>query len=222
MNVDHRRALVAETLGTAFLLATVVGSGIMAQTLADGNSALALLGNTIPTGAILVVLILMFGPVSGGHFNPAISLVFWLRQELNTRQFSYYLAAQVAGAMLGVLIAHAMFELPLVSFSATTRTGLGQFISEVVATFGLVAAILATLRHGITVVAVAVGLYISAGYWFTASTSFANPAVTIARGLTDTFAGIRMMDIPLFIIAQLVGGVLALWIIGWMLKTKRE
>jgi glycerol uptake facilitator-like aquaporin len=222
VKVDYRRALLAEALGTAFLLATVVGSGIMAQTLADGNSALALLGNTLPTGAILVVLILMFGPVSGGHFNPAISLVFWLRHELSSRQFIYYVTAQVTGATLGVLIAHAMFELPLVSFSETTRTGIGQFISEVVATFGLAAAILATLRHGITVVAAAVGLYISAGYWFTASTSFANPAVTIARGLTDSFSGIRLMDVPLFVIAQLAGGVLALLIIGWMLKTKHE
>lgn len=217
MSVCYRRALVAEALGTAFLLATVVGSGIMAQALADGNSALALLGNTIPTGAILVVLILMFGPVSGGHFNPAISLVFWLRHEINFRQFLYYVTAQVTGAMLGVAIAHAMFELPLVSFSATSRTGLGQFISEVVATFGLVGAILATVRHGVTVVAVAVGLYISAGYWFTASTSFANPAVTIARGLTDTFSGIRTMDVPLFIVAQLVGAMLALWIMSWLL-----
>ena len=222
MSFDYRRALVAETLGTAFLLATVVGSGIMAQTLADGNSALALLGNTIPTGAILVVLILMFGPVSGGHFNPAVSLVFWLRHEINFHQFLYYVAAQVTGAILGVAIAHAMFELPLVSFSETSRTGLGQFISEVVATFGLVGAILATVRHGGTVVAVAVGLYISAGYWFTASTSFANPAVTIARGLTNTFSGIRTMDVPLFVIAQLVGAMLALWIMSWLLKTTHE
>ena len=222
MSFDYRRALVAEMLGTAILLATVVGSGIMAQTLADGNSALALLGNTMPTGAILVVLILMFGPVSGGHFNPAVSLVFWLRHEIEFRQFLHYVAAQVTGAMLGVAIAHAMFELPLVSFSETSRTGLGQFISEVVATFGLVGAILATLRHGVTVVAVAVGLYISAGYWFTASTSFANPAVTIARGLTNTFSGIRTMDVPLFVIAQLVGAMLALWIMSWLLKTTHE
>ncbi len=222
MNTDDQRALAAEALGTAFLLATVVGSGIMAQSLSNGNPTLALLGNTLATGAILVVLILMFGRVSGGHFNPAISLVFWLRREISFRMFKYYVAAQLIGALLGVAIAHAMFELPLISISDTSRTGRGQFISEVIASFGLVAAILATLRHGLSVVAIAVGLYICAGYWFTASTSFANPAVTIARGLTNTYSGISPVDIPLFLSAQVLGAMLAAWIIGWMLKTRRD
>ena len=174
----------------------------------------------LPTGAILAVLILMFGPVSGGHFNPAVSLVFWLRREISLRRFAYYTGAQVVGATLGVMIAHAMFELPLIAFYTTARTGLGQILSEIVATFGLVAAILATVRHGVIVVAAAVGLYISAACWFTASTSFANPAVTIARSLTSTFSGIRGVDVPLFIVAQTIGAVLALWAIRWILTMR--
>src|SRR5205085_6456637 len=182
--------LVAEALGTAFLLATVIGSGIMAQRLSGGNLALALLGNTLPTGAILVVLILIFGPVSGAHFNPAVSLAFALRRELAWSTAALYIAAQVLGALAGVWAAHLMFELPLVQVSATPRSGPGQWFAEAVATFGLLLTIFGCLAGARAAIPYAVGLYITAAYWFTASTSFANPAVTIARSLSDTFAGI--------------------------------
>jgi len=211
------RKLVAEALGTALLLATVVGSGIMAENLAGGNVAIALLGNTIPTGAILVVVIWCFGPVSGAHFNPAVTLVFLLRKEIGTGDAASYVIVQVAAAIAGVWAAHAMFDLPLLQFSANARSGAAQWFAEAVATFGLVTAILGTLRWGAKIVAASVGLYITAAYWFTASTSFANPAVTIGRTLTDTFSGIQPLHAPAFVAAQLAGAVAAAWLIGWLL-----
>jgi len=204
------RRLFAELLGTAFLLATVVGSGIMGETLAGGNVALALLGNTLPTGAILIVLILIFGPVSGAHFNPAVTLAFALRGEFRWSEIGFYILVQVAGGILGVLAAHAMFDLPLMQISAHARSGPGQWFAEGVATFGLLLTILGCVARAPHAVAYAVGLYITAAYWFTASTSFANPAVTIARALSDTFAGIAPSGVPAFIAAQLVGMVAAL------------
>ncbi len=199
------RRLFAEALGTAFLLATVIGSGIMGERLAGGNVALALLGNTLPTGAILVVLILIFGPVSGAHFNPAVSLAFALRGEMKWTELAPYIAAQILGGLLGVLAAHAMFELPMLQISAHARSGPGQWFAESVATFGLLLAIFGCVARAPQAVAYAVGLYITAAYWFTASTSFANPAVTIARTFSDTFAGIAPAGVPGFIVAQLVG-----------------
>lgn len=208
----------AEFSGTAFLLATVVGSGIMAEQLAGGNVAIALLGNTIPTGAILVVLITMLGPISGAHFNPAVSLVFALRNELSWLQAGIYVAMQIAGGIIGVWAAHLMFGDSLLQFSSTVRTGPSQWFAEGVATFGLVFTILATLRAKPDAVAMAVGLYITAAYWFTASTSFANPAVTIARGLSDTFAGIRPADVPAFVMAQVLAAVIAWLVCRWLLR----
>lgn len=199
------RRLLAEGLGTALLLAAVVGSGIMAERLAAGNGAVALLGNTLATGAMLVVLITMLAPISGAHFNPAVTLAFCLRQEVKVADAVAYVIVQLVGAIAGVLIAHAMFELPLLQISLRVRSGPAQAFSEAVATFGLLLTIVLTLRARPQAVATAVGLYITAAYWFTASTSFANPAVTIARALTDTFAGIRPSDVAPFIFAQLVG-----------------
>jgi glycerol uptake facilitator-like aquaporin len=199
------RRLLAEAVGTAFLLATVIGSGIMGAKLASGNQALALLGNTLPTGAILVVLILIFGPVSGAHFNPAVTLVFAARGDLAWRDVLPYLAVQVAGGIAGVWAAHIMFELPVWQLSTTARSGPGQWFAEAVAAFGLLLAILGCIAAAPSATAYAVGLYITAAYWFTASTSFANPAVTIARGLSDTFAGIAPANVPAFIAAQLAG-----------------
>jgi glycerol uptake facilitator-like aquaporin len=204
------KRLTAEALGTAFLLAAVVGSGIMAERLAGGNAAIALLGNTLPTGAILIVLILIFGPLSGAHFNPAVSLVFTLRGELAWRDFALYVAVQIVAAIAGVLIAHAMFELPLWQVSTKTRAGFPQQLAEFVAAFGLVLTILGCVARAPAAVAYAVGLYITAAYWFTASTSFANPAVTIARSLTDTFAGIAPAGVFGFVAAQLLGAMAAL------------
>jgi glycerol uptake facilitator-like aquaporin len=204
------RRLLAEALGTAFLLATVIGSGIMGETLAGGNVALALLGNTLPTGAILVVLILIFGPVSGAHFNPAVSLAFALRGELAWPEFAPYVAAQIVGGILGVFAAHFMFELPILQISAHARSGPGQWFAEIVASFGLLLTILGCVARAPQAVAYAVGLYITAAYWFTASTSFANPAVTIARAFSDTFAGIAPAGVPAFIAAQLIGMLAAL------------
>jgi glycerol uptake facilitator-like aquaporin len=204
------RRLVAEALGTAFLLATIIGSGIMAERLAGGNLAIALLGNTIPTGAILVVLITVFGPVSGAHFNPAVSLALALRGELAWSLLGPYVIAQIIGGIAGVLAAHAMFDLPLWQISTTVRSGPGQWFAEFVAAFGLVLTILGCLKRAPQSIPMAVGLYITAAYWFTASTSFANPAVTIARALSDTFAGIAPAGVIGFIIAQLLGAVVAL------------
>lgn len=215
MAFDLPRRLAAEALGTGILVATVVGSGIMAQRLTD-DVALALLGNTLPTGAILVVLITILGPVSGAHFNPAVTLVFALRREIEANAALAYVVAQVAGGIIGTLLAHAMFELPLLQASETVRTGAGQWLAEAVAAFGLVFAILAGIRFRPDAVPWLVGLYITAAYWFTASTSFANPAVAIARAFTDTFSGIRPADVPAFIAAQLVGAVVAMALAGWL------
>ena len=210
------RRLVAEWLGTAFLLAAVVGSGIMAQKLAGGNVALALLCNTIPTGAILVVLILIFGPVSGAHFNPAVTLAFAWRGELPWAAACLYIAVQIAGGIAGVFAAHLMFELPMLQSSLTIRTGTGQWFAESVATFGLLLTIFGCVAHAPGAVPYAVGLYITSAYWFTASTSFANPAVTIARSLSDTFAGIAPAGVLAFIAAQLFGAALAVMLSGWL------
>ena len=211
---------VAEWLGTALLLAAVVGSGIMAQRLAGGNGALALLCNTLATGAILTVLILVLGPLSGAHLNPAVSLAFALRGELSWPTATAYIAVQVAGAIAGVWLAHLMFELPVWQFSVTARTGPGQWLAEAVATFGLVLTILGCLARTPTAVPYAVGLYITSAYWFTASTSFANPAVTIARSLSDTFAGIAPGGIVPFMAAQLVGMIAAVALAGWLWSRK--
>jgi glycerol uptake facilitator-like aquaporin len=204
------RRLFAEALGTALLLAAVVGSGIMAERLSGGNVAIALLGNTLPTGAILVVLILIFGPLSGAHFNPAVTLAFALRGEFPWRELAPYIAVQIVGGIIGVLAAHAMFDLSLLQFSAHVRSGPSQWFAEAVATFGLLLTIFGCVARAPQAVAYAVGLYITAAYWFTASTSFANPAVTIARALSDTFAGIAPMGVPAFIAAQSVGMLAAL------------
>jgi len=201
--------LLAEALGTGFLLATVVGSGIMAERLADGNVAIALLGNTIPTGAILVVLITIFGPISGAHFNPAVTFAFWLRREIQGREALAFTLVQIVAGIIGVWVAHLMFEEALFQFSTKERTGGAQWLAELVATYGLVLIIFGGIRHRPEAVPMLVGLYITAAYWFTASTSFANPAVTIARSLSDTFAGISPGHAPMFIAAQLVGAGLA-------------
>ena len=216
------RALAAEGLGTAFLLATVVGSGIMAEQLSGGNVALALLGNTFPTGAILVVLILVFGPVSGAHFNPVVSLAFALRRQFPWNAVAPYIAVQIAGAVLGAWAAHLMFDLPIWQLSTKVRSGGGQWFAEAVATFGLVLTIFGCMARTPAAAPYAVGLYITAAYWFTASTSFANPAVTIARALSDTFAGIAPGSAPGFIAAQFVGALAACWLAGWLWNAMAE
>ncbi|MEX1107804.1 MAG: MIP/aquaporin family protein [Dongiaceae bacterium] len=212
------RRIAAEFLGSWLLVATVVGSGIMGATLSPENAAIALLGNTIATGAILVVLIAIFGPISGAHFNPAVSLVFLLDRSLSKVDFTMFVPAQIVGGVLGTLTAHAMFDLPLVQFSGHDRHGLSQMLSEAIATFGLIAVILGCRRFRPDFIPFAVGLFIMAGYWFTASTSFANPAVTIARSLTDTFAGIRPGDAPWFILAQVIGALAAFGLFRWLLE----
>jgi len=206
----------AEALGTAFLLAAVIGSGIMAARLAGGNGALALLCNTLPTGAILIVLILTFGPLSGAHFNPAVTFAFAWRGEIGWPQAGWYMVCQLIGGALGTLAAHAMFELPLWQLAATVRSGPGQWFAEAVATFGLVLTIFGCAARTPAAVPYAVGLYITAAYWFTASTSFANPAVTIARSLSDTFAGIAPASVPGFIAAQCAGTVAAVGLAAWL------
>jgi glycerol uptake facilitator-like aquaporin len=211
----HR--LAAEALGTGLLLAIVVGSGIMGERLAGGNDAMALLGNTLATGAGLVVLITIFGPISGAHFNPAVTLAFALRREIAWRRAGAYVAVQVVGGIAGVWVAHAMFGEPILQVSAKLRDGPSQALAEFVATFGLVGAILGALRFRPDATPWIVGLYITAAYWFTASTSFANPAVTIARSLSNTFAGIAPASAPAFIAAQAVGAVTAVATFGWLL-----
>ena len=210
--------IAAEFLGTALLLATVIGSGIMGAKLSGGNDAVALLGNSLATGAILAVIITVFGPISGAHFNPAVSGVFWLRGEISSRLAIAYVVAQLLGGFVGVLLAHAMFDMPLMQTASKVRTGPGQWFAEGVATFGLILTILGTLIARPAAVAVNVGLYIIAAYWFTASTSFANPAVTVARAFSDTFAGIRPDDVAAFIAAQLAGAVLAMGVAGWLFR----
>ena len=206
---DAPRRLAAEALGTALLLAVVVGSGIMGERLAGGNVAIALLGNTLATGAGLVVLITVFGPISGAHFNPAVTLVMALRREIGVRLALAYAAGQCAGGVLGVWAAHAMFEAPILQVSTKLRQGPAQGFSEAVATFGLVLTILGARRAQPQAVAAMVGLYITAAYWFTASTSFANPAVTLARSLSDTFAGVAPASVPVFLAGQLAGALAA-------------
>lgn len=212
------RRATAELVGTAMLLAVVVGSGIMGERLAAGNDAIALLGNTIATGAGLVVLIHIFGPVSGAHFNPAVTLAFALRGEVDRRSAAAYVVAQSVGAVLGVWVAHAMFAEPILQVSTKLRDGPAQGFSEFVATFGLIGTIFGTQRSRPEFTPVAVGLYITAAYWFTASTSFANPAVTIARSLSNTFAGIALASAPLFIVGQLVGTVAAVGFFAWLFR----
>lgn len=213
---DIARRLTAEALGTAFLVAAVIGSGIMAAKLAGGNNALALLCNTLATGAILVVIITILAPVSGAHFNPAVSLVMMIRGELDRREALAYMLAQIVGGCLGALFAHLMFGLDPLQLSTTARTGLPQWLAEFVATFGLLITILGCVRFRPDAIAFAVGLYITSAYWFTASTSFANPAVTIARSLSDTFAGIAPSDVPGFIVAQILGALAAAALGGWL------
>lgn len=212
--LPHR--LAAEALASFFLFATVIGSGVMGESLADGNVALALLANTLATGAILFVLIVVFGPVSGAHMNPAVSLVMALRGELGWRDCALYVAAQLAGGVPGAFAAHLMFDLPILQFSLKARSGLGQWTGEAIATFGLVLTILGTLRHRPGWIAPAVAFYITAAYWFTSSTSFANPAITVVRSLSDSFAGIAPHDVPLFVAAQLAGAVAAALTAKWL------
>jgi len=216
MTHSFSQKLGAEFIGTAGLLATVIGSGIMGEALAGGNVAIALLGNTIATGAMLVVLIWVFGPISGAHFNPAVTIAFALRGEISPRDSASYILVQVLGGLVGMIVAHLMFDLSLLQESTKVRTGLGKWAAEGVATFGLVATILGCLRARPDAVAMAVGLYITAGYWFTASTSFANPAVTVARSFTDTFSGIQPGDAPAFIGMQFAGAVLAVLVMRWL------
>jgi glycerol uptake facilitator-like aquaporin len=220
--VSLARRAAAEGLGSAFLLATVIGSGIMAARLAGGNGALALLCNTLPTGAILAVLILVFGPVSGAHFNPVVTLAFAFRGELSRADAPVYLAAQLAGAVLGAVAAHLMFELPPWQIATTARSGAGQWLAEGIATFGLLLTIFGCLANARAAIPSAVGLYITAAYWFTASTSFANPAVTVARALSDTFAGIAPVNVPAFIAAQCAGALVATALAAWLWPRPQE
>lgn len=212
--LQHR--LAAEAIGTALLLATVVGSGIMGERLAAGNMAIALLANAIATGCALYVLITIFGPVSGAHFNPLVTLMERVRTNISSREALLYVCVQAIAAIVGVVIAHAMFALPMISLSQHVRTGGAQWFSELVATFGLLTVILHGIRSRPAAVPAMVAAYITAAYWFTASTSFANPAVTFARALTDTFSGIRMIDAPMFMLAQVAGSVLAYVCFRWM------
>lgn len=214
--------LAAEALGSALLLAAVVGSGIMGERLAGGNVAIALLANTVVTGAMLFVLITIFAPISGAHFNPAVSAVAAIQGNITWTLCAAYVFAQVAGALLGVVAAHLMFEMPVAQVSMRERSGAAQLFSEFVATFGLLTTILATVRYAPSLVAATVASYIVAAYWFTASTSFANPAVTVARSVSNTFAGIRPIDAPAFILVQLGGAVVAMLIASWLLPRRRD
>ena len=210
MAFTSRAQMLAEFLGTGALVCTVVGSGIMAETLAGGNVAIALLGNTIPTGAILFVLITMLGPISGAHFNPAVTLAFTLRKELTVPKAAWFVLAQIAGGILGCLLANYMFELDVIQISEKVRTGPSQWVSEITATVGLLLTILVCLRSKPDAIPAAVGLYITAAYWFTSSTSFANPAVAVARIFSNTFAGIRPEDAAVFVVCQIIGALVAL------------
>lgn len=210
------RALAAEALGSFFLFAGVIGSGVMAETLAGGNLAVALLANTVATGAILFVMIAVLAPVSGAHFNPAVTLAFLLRREIATPRAAAYLAVQLAAGVLGAFAVHLMFDMPILQFSTKARAGVGQWTGELVATFGLVLTILGLLRHRAEAIPAGVALYITAAYWFTSSTSFANPAITVVRSLSDSFAGISPRDVPGFVLAQLAGAVLATALGGWL------
>lgn len=222
MNQTLARRVVAEAIGTSFLLAAVVGSGIMAERLASGNIALALLANTWATGAALLALILTFGPISGAHFNPIVSLSSLIEKEIDSKLFALYSCTQIAGAVAGVMLANIMFSLPAISFSRHIRGGAEQLLSEFVASFGLVMVIAGCARQRWNAVAFAVAAYISAAYWFTPSTSFANPAVTIARSLSDTFAGIAPGNVPGFVVAQILGGVLATLLFRWLVPKSQN
>ena len=208
--------LGGEAIGSFFLFAGVIGSGIMGENLAGGNVAVALLANTIATGAILYVLIAMLGPISGAHFNPAVTLAFLIRREISAGMSALYVLAQLVGGALGAFAAHLMFDLPIMQFSTKARAGIGQWSGELVATFGLVLTILLLVRYRASAIPAAVGLYITSAYWFTSSTSFANPAITVVRSLSDTFAGIAPGDVPLFIAAQIVGSLLAVGCAAWL------
>jgi glycerol uptake facilitator-like aquaporin len=221
MQFDLTRRLAAEALGTLILVMAVIGSGIMAENLAGGNDAVALLCNTIATGAVLFVIITIFASVSGAHFNPAVSLVVALRGDLDWRTAALYIVAQIAGGCLGAVFAHLMFGLDLFQLGAKARNGIGQWAGEFIATFGLIGTILGCVRFKPEAVATAVALYITSAYWFTASTSFANPAVTIARSLSDTFAGIAPGDAPGFIAAELLGALAAAWLFGWLFAPEK-
>lgn len=220
-SVSMSRQLAGEWLGTLLLLATVIGSGIMAERLAGGNIAIALLGNTIPTGAILYVLITIFGPISGAHFNPAVTIAFLIRRDLSASKAGLFIAAQIGGGICGAMLAHFMFEVPLLQLSENIRTGPAQWGSEFIATFGLLTVIFGGLRFRPDAIPTLVGLYITAAYWFTSSTSFANPAVTIARSFTDSFSGILPADAPGFIIAQLAAAVIAPIVLGWLFAQRQ-
>jgi glycerol uptake facilitator-like aquaporin len=220
MTFSNGQRLAAEALGTGLLVTAVVGSGIMAAKLSGGNQAVALLCNTIPTGAILFVLITIFGPISGAHFNPVVTVVFRARGAIASSLAGSYIVAQIVGGCLGAIAAHAMFDLPLLQLSSTVRTGLPQWIAEFVAAFGLIVTILGAVRFKPDAVPMAVALYITSAYWFTASTSFANPAVTIARALTDTFAGIAPSDVAAFIIAQSLGAFAGAAVSGWLFDSE--
>ncbi len=219
---ERGRRLVAEGLGSLLLFAGVVGSGIMAEALAGGNVAIALLGNTLATGAILYVIITIFGPISGAHFNPAVTLVMRLKGLIGSGEAIGFVVVQLVGGIIGVWIAHLMFDLPILQISARPRSGIGQWSGEFVATFGLLLTILGTVRYRPNNLPVAVALFITAGYWFTSSTSFANPAIAIARSLSDSFAGIAPVDVPMFIIAQFAGALVAWGVARFMFKEDRH
>jgi glycerol uptake facilitator-like aquaporin len=222
MQFDLTRRLAAEALGTFFLVMAVVGSGIMAEKLAGGNEALALLCNTLATAAALVVIITIFISISGAHFNPAVSLVMFLRGAIARGPVLAYMAAQIVGGCLGAVAAHLMFGLEPVQLSGTARNGFGQWLGEFIATFGLIATILGCVRFRPEAIPAAVGLYIGSAYWFTSSTSFANPAVTIARALSDTFAGISPADVPGFLVAEFAGALAAAYLFGWLLAEPKR
>lgn len=217
-----KRALVAEGIGSFFLFATVIGSGIMAESLAGGNVAIALLGNTLATAAMLFVLITMLGPVSGAHFNPAISLVMAMRRELAWRDVLPYSLVQITSGVLGAWAAHGMFDLPVLQMSMKVRTGVGQWTGEAIATFGLILTIIGTARHRPQWIPASVALYITAAYWFTSSTSFANPAITIARSMTSSFSGIAPADVPMFIVAQVAGALAAMGFAKLLFGSEQE
>ena len=212
----NAREVFSEALGSFFLFTAVIGSGVMAESLSGGNVGIALLANTIATGAILYVLIAMLGPISGAHFNPAVTLAFWVRREIGLSKAIGFIIAQICGGAIGAFAAHLMFDLPILQFSTKARAGIGQWTGEFVATYGLVLTILLLVRYRPQAIPAAVGLYITSAYWFTSSTSFANPAITIVRSLSDTFAGIAPHDVPLFIAAQLAGALIAVVTARWL------
>ncbi|MCY4314649.1 MAG: aquaporin family protein [Roseovarius sp.] len=221
MQFDMSRRLASEAIGTAFLVCAIVGSGIMADMLSD-DIAVSLLGNSLATGAILFALITILGPISGAHFNPAVTFAFYLKRDIGLSEGLMYIAAQIAGGLIGTMVAHLMFSLDIIQISINARTGGGQWIAESIATFGLVGIIFAGIRFNANAIPALVGVYIPAAIWFTASTSFANPAVAIARSVTDTFTGIRPIDLPGFIAAEFIGAAMAAAIFGWLLNETRS